>query len=187
MTSCADILRHVPKDRLRDLAAEHAPGIEVGPEGLAGAAGDRLLEMLASLDGDDLAEMCVSLDIDPSELARLAAPPRTRGDCESGLRPCPYKTCRYHLPATQEASCALDLAEEGGLILEDIGRSLGVTRERARQIEVAALTKAVKPARALGLDEVWRPDETPEGGRKPQRSEPPRRNPDVRRDGNWMP
>ena len=41
----------------------------------------------------------------------------------------------WELPET----CALDVAERGGATLEEIGRALNVTRERARQIEGAAL------------------------------------------------
>jgi hypothetical protein len=41
------------------------------------------------------------------------------------------------LPST----CALDVAERGGQSLEEVGSLLNITRERARQIEVAALRK----------------------------------------------
>jgi hypothetical protein len=36
-------------------------------------------------------------------------------------------------------SCALDIAERGGMTLEEIGSIIGVSRERVRQIEEAAL------------------------------------------------
>ena len=84
--------------------------------------------------------------------------PQTRAECVSGPRPCPYTTCRYNLfldvnsgggirfahpelePGQMPESCALDVvAREGALTLEAIGRLLGVTRERIRQIEVVAL------------------------------------------------
>ncbi|MCC7111452.1 MAG: hypothetical protein IT382_19310, partial [Deltaproteobacteria bacterium] len=38
-------------------------------------------------------------------------------------------------------SCALDIAERGGMSLEELGALLNVTRERARQIELAAIGK----------------------------------------------
>jgi len=38
-------------------------------------------------------------------------------------------------------SCALDLAEEGGLTLEDVGAVMNLTRERIRQIEMSGLAK----------------------------------------------
>lgn len=88
--------------------------------------------------------------------------PATRADCATGPRPCPYVSCRYHLyldvttngsiqfnfPELYEygplamttASCALDVAEKGGLILDEIGVLLGgVTREWCRQLEERAL------------------------------------------------
>lgn len=38
-------------------------------------------------------------------------------------------------------TCALDLAEQGGMTLEDIGSTMHLTRERIRQIEAKALEK----------------------------------------------
>lgn len=81
--------------------------------------------------------------------------PVTRGDCLDGPRPCPHTTCRYHLqeaprrgrgrrltdlPAGGE-TCALDLADRGGMTLEEVSEVLGVVRERVRQIEDQALDK----------------------------------------------
>jgi hypothetical protein len=87
--------------------------------------------------------------------------PRTRSECESGPRPCPYISCRFHLyldvnevtgsiklnfpdmdPSELKESCVLDIAEQrGGLTLEEVGKLLNVTRERARQVEEAGLSK----------------------------------------------
>lgn len=73
--------------------------------------------------------------------------PRTRGDCVDGPRPCPWTDCRYHLAeprrrlAGMVETCALDVAEKGGLTLDEVGALLGVTRERARQIEAQAREK----------------------------------------------
>lgn len=86
--------------------------------------------------------------------------PRTRGDCVDMERPCPYVACRYHMAldvdpirgsvklnfpslALHEMSetCALDVADRGGLTLEAVGDLLNVTRERLRQIEEAALSR----------------------------------------------
>lgn len=82
--------------------------------------------------------------------------PRTRGDCAKVPRPCPYVGCRNHLytditaggalklnfpdrDVTELAeTCSLDVAERGGVFLEDVGRYLNVTMERARQIEMEA-------------------------------------------------
>jgi len=79
--------------------------------------------------------------------------PRIRADCLMMLRPCPFVTCKYHLyldvektgsikfnyvdkePWEIHPSCALDVADKGGLTLEEVGRLLNITRERIRQIE----------------------------------------------------
>ena len=101
--------------------------------------------------------------------------PRTRADC-GPIRPCPFVSCRYHLyldvrpttkaatirvnfpdlegPHEMEWTCALDEAESQneGMTLEEIGRRLNVTRERARQIEFKVLGK-LRPL--LVLLEAW--------------------------------
>lgn len=88
--------------------------------------------------------------------------PATRADCESSPRPCPWVSCRHHLhldvdprgnlklaPEGQPGdSCALDVAEQGGATLEEVGELLGgLTRERVRQIEQAALAKVRRRGR----------------------------------------
>jgi len=86
--------------------------------------------------------------------------PQTRGDCANVARPCPYVSCKNHLyidvnPNTGsikvnfperevwelDHSCALDVAEEGGITLEEVGEILNLTRERIRQVEVRGLMK----------------------------------------------
>lgn len=86
--------------------------------------------------------------------------PASRDECRSGIRPCPWVSCRFHLyldvnprtgslklnfpdrePHELSCSCALDVAEDGGLTLEDVGALLNLTRERARQLEAMALRK----------------------------------------------
>lgn len=86
--------------------------------------------------------------------------PKTRADCRGGCRPCLYVSCRFHLyldvneasgsikvnhpdvePWEMQETCALDLAERGGLTHEEIGGLLNVTRERARQLEETGLSK----------------------------------------------
>jgi hypothetical protein len=92
------------------------------------------------------------------ELVQIGRP-TTRAACRNGPRPCPWVTCRHHLAVDVSeygalklnfpdreigelpATCALDVAERGGLSLEEVGALLNVTRERARQIEAAALRK----------------------------------------------
>lgn len=86
--------------------------------------------------------------------------PRSRAQCRSGKRPCLYVACRYHLyldvnPRTGsikinfpdkevhelEETCALDVAERGGVTLEEVGLIMNLTRERIRQVEASGLEK----------------------------------------------
>jgi hypothetical protein len=81
-------------------------------------------------------------------------PPKTRGECEDGERPCPYLGCRYHLwndiklkhmpESLPEETCALDVAEEGEHTLLDISFLLLLTRERVRQVEHIATNKMLR-------------------------------------------
>lgn len=90
--------------------------------------------------------------------APQTARPKTRGECIDGPRPCPWVGCKYHLyldvnPSTGSLklnfglidmhylhqTCALDIADKGCAVLQEVGRALNLTRERARQIEVKAL------------------------------------------------
>lgn len=80
--------------------------------------------------------------------------PRCRGDCAKGIRPCPYVGCKYHLyldvnqdsgsiklnhPDKEvwelENSCALDVADQGGMTLDSVGKAMNLSRERIRQLE----------------------------------------------------
>jgi hypothetical protein len=86
--------------------------------------------------------------------------PRARVECRDGARPCLYVSCRYHLyldvnpvtgsikinfpdkePWELEDTCALDVAERGGITLEEVGEIMNLTRERIRQVEVSGLDK----------------------------------------------
>jgi hypothetical protein len=101
------------------------------------------------------------------ELVRLRPPPppRFRGSCIGGPRPCPHIRCRHHLRAELRRgvlrevhpgqsladlrlSCSLDVADAGGVTLAEVGEMLGVSRERVRQIERAALAKLRRAIRA---------------------------------------
>lgn len=93
--------------------------------------------------------------------------PQKRSDCKNMPRPCPFVSCKYHLylDVNEEngsikinfpdktiwdlkETCALDVAEKGGLTLEEVGELMNLTRERVRQIE----SEATEILRRLGLD-----------------------------------
>jgi hypothetical protein len=86
--------------------------------------------------------------------------PKTRAECEGAERPCPFVSCKHHLYLdvnTKSGSvklnfpdlevedlpetCALDVADRGGLTLEETGDVMNLTRERIRQVEIVALEK----------------------------------------------
>ena len=86
--------------------------------------------------------------------------PQTRSECGSDVRPCPWVACKYHLyldvnpdtgsikinfpdlePWELPQTCALDVAERGGITLEEVGEIMNLTRERIRQVEVRGLGK----------------------------------------------
>lgn len=113
--------------------------------------------------------------VDPEEQALRAdlerLRPRTRADCVDGPRPCLYVSCKYHLyldvnPRTGsvklnfpdkelweiEDTCALDVADRGGITLEEVGAIMNLTRERVRQVE----TRGVHRMRVLTDDDLAR-------------------------------
>ena len=64
--------------------------------------------------------------------------PLTRGDCGDGPRPCRH-ACRHRLEGAE--SCALDVADRGGITREDAAKALGATRIVVARIEAMALRK----------------------------------------------
>ena len=86
--------------------------------------------------------------------------PRSRAECINGPRPCMFISCKHHLyldvnPATGSIklnfpdkevwemgeTCALDVADRGGITLEEVGSIMNLTRERIRQVETRGLLK----------------------------------------------
>jgi hypothetical protein len=86
--------------------------------------------------------------------------PKTRMECADMERPCPFVSCKYHLfidvhPVRgsiklnfpdldvweMTETCALDVADRGGITLEEVGEIMNLTRERVRQVETAGLAK----------------------------------------------
>ena len=98
--------------------------------------------------------------------------PNSREACTSFERPCPFVSCKDHLfldvnPATgsiklnfpdlevweMEDTCALDVADRGGITLEEVGEIMNLTRERIRQVELRGLEKLRDAQEALALRE----------------------------------
>ena len=86
--------------------------------------------------------------------------PTTRAECIDMERPCPFVSCKYHLYLDvhpirgsikvnftdadvweMTETCALDIADRGGITLEEVGEIMNLTRERVRQVETAGLGK----------------------------------------------
>jgi len=86
--------------------------------------------------------------------------PRVRAECAAGQRPCMFVSCKHHLyldvnPSTGsiklnfpdreiwelDETCALDVADRGGITLEEVGTIMNLTRERIRQVETRGLLK----------------------------------------------
>jgi hypothetical protein len=84
--------------------------------------------------------------------------PLTRADCQAAARPCPWVSCVHHLyldvnpvsgaiklnfphlePHEMAETCSLDVADRGGITLEEVGAILNLTRERIRQQQEKAL------------------------------------------------
>jgi hypothetical protein len=112
----------------------------------------------------DLRRRRLTGQIDPEESDLLNAVdsqrPKTRADCVNGPRPCLFVSCKHNLyldvnPETGsiklnfpdkeiwelEHTCALDVAEKGGITLEEVGAIMNLTRERIRQVETRGLMK----------------------------------------------
>jgi hypothetical protein len=124
------------------------------------------------------------------ELGRLLYPdvedvekPRTRAECSSGERPCPFVSCKHHLYLDVSArtgaiklnfpdlevwemneTCALDVADRGGTTLEEVGAIMNLTRERIRQVEVKGLAKLQALRDMMALRDYV--DEGPVGKRR---------------------
>jgi hypothetical protein len=86
--------------------------------------------------------------------------PRKRADCIHTPRPCLFVSCKHNLyldvnPETGSIklnfpdkeiwelaeTCALDVADKGGITLEEVGAIMNLTRERIRQVETHGLIK----------------------------------------------
>ncbi|HEY6034514.1 MAG TPA: sigma factor-like helix-turn-helix DNA-binding protein [Kofleriaceae bacterium] len=94
--------------------------------------------------------------------------PRTRAECQHEQRPCPWVSCKHHLyldvnprtgsiklnfpdlePWELAHTCALDVADDGGHTLEEVGDITNLTRERIRQLELHGLLELRGRSRSL--------------------------------------
>ncbi|MFL5319496.1 MAG: sigma factor-like helix-turn-helix DNA-binding protein [Myxococcaceae bacterium] len=112
----------------------------------------------------DLRRRRLSGDVDPEEEELMKQMdqlrPKVRSECINGPRPCLFVSCKHNLyldvnPETGsiklnfpdkeiwelEHTCALDVAEKGGITLEEVGAIMNLTRERIRQVETRGLLK----------------------------------------------
>jgi sigma-70-like protein len=102
----------------------------------------------------------VDPELDATMRELEARRPRSRADCANGPRPCMFISCKHHLyldvnPETGsiklnfpdrevwelDETCALDVADRGGITLEEVGTIMNLTRERIRQVETRGLSK----------------------------------------------
>lgn len=109
---------------------------------------------------------------------RDALRPKTRADCPPSNEPCPWVACKWHLyldvdpergsikynfpdlePWELAETCALHVADRGGLTLEETGAIINITRERIRQVQTRLLVRLRHPvveAQIVDADEVAR-------------------------------
>jgi len=138
--------------------AEPLPAADVNPERR------RSRTMSRKEMARDLRRRRLGGEMEPEEAELLKSieglRPRTRAECVNGPRPCLFVSCKHNLyldvnPETGsiklnfpdkeiwelEHTCALDVAEKGGITLEEVGAIMNLTRERIRQVETRGLAK----------------------------------------------
>lgn len=143
---------------------------DVPPPALAKARAEANGERSRTIPARSLTKQekrAAALIVYPEDVER----PRTRGECANGPRPCPWISCAHHLYLDVDQTgaiklnfpnldvdqmretCALDIADKGGVTLEEVGAATSTTRERARQVEEKALRKIRRQSEIpLGLE-----------------------------------
>lgn len=147
-----------------------ATSVERGPEGVEDRVRGRTLSRKQMTR--ELRRQLREQESDPEEQDARAeleqSRPRSRSECAEGPRPCVFVSCKYHLyldvnPRTGSVklnfpdkelwelneTCALDVADRGGITLEEVGVIMNLTRERVRQVE----TRGIDTMRLLVDDE----------------------------------
>jgi Sigma-70, region 4 len=151
---------------------QQRPAEEDSEEGAEGGAERRRSKTMSRKEmARDLRRRRLTGQVDPEESELLKAVdsqrPKTRADCVNGARPCLFVSCKHNLyldvnPETGsiklnfpdkeiwelEYTCALDVAEKGGITLEEVGAIMNLTRERIRQVETRGLMKLREAAEA---------------------------------------
>ena len=116
------------------------------------------------------ADRAAYAELYPIEDVASVPRPTTREDCRQHTGPCPWVACKHHLyldinpltgsikinfpelePWELQHTCALDVAEQGALTLEQVGEITNLTRERVRQVEAVGLAKLGMTAQRCGL------------------------------------
>ena len=126
----------------------------------------------------DLRRRRLAGELDPEEQELIAeiegSRPKTRADCVNGPRPCNFVSCKHNLyldvnPETGsiklnfpdkeiwelEETCALDVAEKGGITLEEVGALVDEAHMRGRMVSahVRGERSSAVAARA-GVDSI---------------------------------
>lgn len=116
-------------------------------------------EVLAETTPDDDLPFLEDVPLEGADVLELLPRPMSREQCRGSVRPCPWVSCRYNLyldvrrdgiiklnfpdrdPDEMTTSCSLDLAEDGPRTLDQVAVLMGMSRERARQIEEHAMSQ----------------------------------------------
>jgi hypothetical protein len=162
-----DAMDQDKRDMLDDYAPDEGPEEEISNEEASGPPGSSRKVRQRRRDRARSKTIAPKrLTKEELRMGALLAPmddikrPVTRADCLDGPRPCPWVSCKHHLfldvnPETgsiklnfpdqdvwdMKDTCSLDVADRGGITLEDVGEILNLTRERIRQVEVRGLLK----------------------------------------------
>lgn len=100
--------------------------------------------------------------------------PKTRGECANVVRPCPFVSCRQNLyldvtkegwlkpnfphlqPWEMKVSCALDVAEKGGVELQELAPLLNLTQAGVAKIADGGVRKVAELVQPEELAELLR-------------------------------
>ena len=126
----------------------------------AGASGGRVRARADDLDRARLSKTELNRGREPYPEEDYWRAEDARRECAEMERPCPFVACKYHLyidvhpvrgsikinfPDVEvwemTDTCALDIADRGGITLEEVGQIMNLTRERVRQLETQGLAK----------------------------------------------